>query len=317
MVSIFTSAIAPVVAIAAVGFLLGRVRGLNVDPLNTVVVYVFAPALVFHSLLTTDIGGETLLSLGVAIVCFFVAMTLLVEVVVRVVGIDEPLRSASVLTSVYPNCGNYGIPLSAFAFGDVGRATAVLYLAVQSLIIYTHGVFVAARSGGDVGRSALRQVFTIPLVYAVALAILVRAVGLTPPDGGTLLSTLELVGNAAIPLMLVMLGSQLVGVDVRSSLGIVSLSTGLKLLVAPIVAIGVAIGLQTVGLGVDGTVGAVFVLESATPAAVTPLILLVEFGDEDAETAAEFASSVVLVSTLLSVVTVTVLVSVLQSGTLL
>ena len=317
LASIFVSAIAPVVAIAAVGFLLGRTQGLDVDPLNTVVVYFLAPALVFHSLLTTDIRGGTLLSLGLGVVAFFLAMIFLVEAVVRLAGVEEPLLSAAVLTSVYPNCGNYGIPLSAFAFGAVGRSTAVLFLAAQSVIIYTHGVYIAARSGGDVGATAAKRVFTIPLVYAVVVAIVVRFAGVAPPDDGTLMTTLELVGNAAIPLMLVMLGSQLVGTDVRSAFGVVSLATGLKLLVAPVVAVGVALGLGTVGLNLDGTVGAVFVLECATPAAVTPLILLVEFGEVDASRASEFASSVVLVSTLLSVVTVTALVSLLQNGLLL
>lgn len=317
LVSIFSSAIAPVVAIAAVGFALGRVRGLDVGPLNTVVVYVLAPALVFHSLLTTDIGGGTIATLAAAVVVFFVVMVVVTELVVRAAGVDEPLLSASVLTSVYPNCGNYGIPLSAFAFGAVGRSTAVLFLAAQSVIIYTHGVYVAARSGGQRGGTAVGQVFSIPLVYAVVVAIGLRTVGIVPPAGGTLMSTLGLVGNAAIPLMLVMLGIQLVGTDVRSALGVVSLSTGLKLLVAPVVAVGVVLGLGTVGLDLDSTVGAVFVLECATPAAVTPLILLVEFGDGESGVASEFASSVVLVSTLLSVVTVTVLVSLLQSGTLL
>lgn len=312
LASIFVSAIAPVVAIAGVGFLLGRTRGLDVDPLNTVVVYFLAPALVVHSLLTTDIGGRTVLLLGAGVVLFFLVMILLVEAVVRLVGVEEPLLSATVLTSVYPNCGNYGIPLSAFAFGAVGRSTAVLFLAAQSVVVYTHGVYVAARSGGDVGGTAVKRVFTIPLVYAVVVAIAVRSLGVAPPDDGTLMTTLELVGNAAIPLMLVMLGSQLVGTDVRSAVGVVSLATALKLLVAPVVAVGVALA-----LGIDGTVGAVFVLECATPAAVTPLILLVEFGEMDAGRASEFASSVVLVSTLLSVVTITALVSLLQNGLVL
>jgi hypothetical protein len=308
LLSIFGSAIAPVVAIAAVGYGLGRTRGLDVDPLNTVVVYVFAPALVVHSLLTAEFAADTIVALTVAVVALVGAMTLLAEGAVRAFGVDEPLASATVLTGVYPNSGNYGIPLSAFAFGAEGRAAAVLFLAVQSVLVYTHGVYIAARSGGDAGASAARRVFTIPLVYAVVVALLVRWAGLVPPADGTLMETLGLVGDAAIPLMLVMLGSQLVGTEVRGALGAVSLATALKLLVAPLVAAGIALL-----VGVEGVVGAVFVLEAATPAAVTPLILLVEFGEEDAD-AAEFASSVVLVTTLASVVTVTAVVSLLRGG---
>jgi predicted permease len=63
LLSIFGTAILPIVTIAAAGFVLGRLRDVDADPLNTVTVYVLAPALVFHSLATTDLAGETLLSI--------------------------------------------------------------------------------------------------------------------------------------------------------------------------------------------------------------------------------------------------------------
>lgn len=313
LAGIFASAVAPIVAIGAVGYLLGWTRGLDVDPLNTVLVYVLVPALVFHSLATTTIDSRTILKVFAGVTAFVVVMTLLAEVAGRAAGVEEPLLSALVLESVYPNSGNLGIPLSAFAFGAVGRSTAVLFLAAQSVLIYTHGVYVAARTDAGSRLAGVRRVFAIPLVYAVVVAVGLRWLGVLPPADSNAMETLRLVGDSSIPLMLIMLGSQLVGTDVRAALGPVSLVNVLKLLVAP------AVGLVVVlALGVENTtVARVFVLECATPAAITPLILVLEFGGDGEPTdlsASEFVSTTVLTSTLASMVTLTLLIAVLRSG---
>ncbi len=50
LVSVFVSAILPTLSLAVVGYVLGTVRDVGVDQLNTVTIYVFVPALIFHSL---------------------------------------------------------------------------------------------------------------------------------------------------------------------------------------------------------------------------------------------------------------------------
>ncbi|WP_254546057.1 AEC family transporter [Halomarina pelagica] len=314
LVSIFTSAIAPIIAIGAVGYVLGRTRNLDVDPLNTVVVYVFAPALVFHSLATTTLDAATVTKLVVGVTAFVLVMIALAAAVGRFAADGEPLFSAFVLTSAFANCGNFGIPLSTFAFGAVGRSTAVLFTAVQSVIMYTVGVYIASRSGGGNPLRGVRHVFAIPLVYAVVAAVGLRWLGVLPPPDGSAMRTLKLVGDSAIPLMLVMLGSELTGTDVRAALGSVSAVNVLKLVVAPAVAVVVVLALDPA----NSTAAKVFVLECATPVAITPLILLVEFGPEtEGLSGGEFVSAAVLTSTLLSVVTLTALIALLQSGVLL
>jgi len=108
-------------------------------------------------------------------------MTLLAEGIGRTLGESEPLLGALVLVSVFPNAGNYGIPISEFAFGPTGRATAVVYLVAQAVAMYTLGVYVAARGEDGDWREGVRSVFTIPLIYALLAALLARWVGLLPP----------------------------------------------------------------------------------------------------------------------------------------
>jgi predicted permease len=70
MLSIFATAILPVVAVAAASFAPGRLKGADPDALNTITVYVLAPALVVHGLATSSPAGDTILSVVLAVVLF-------------------------------------------------------------------------------------------------------------------------------------------------------------------------------------------------------------------------------------------------------
>jgi hypothetical protein len=219
------------------------------------------------------------------------------------------------LAAAFPNSGFVGIPLSTFAFGDLGRTTAVLYLTVQNLVVYTLGVYVASR-GTDRGvHEAVVEVFRLPLLYAVALGVLVRVLDVVPPVDGSLMETVGLVGDAAVPVMLLVLGLQLA----ETELGAVSRSiapTVLKLGAAPLVGIGLALA-----LGFENPVVArVFVLECATPAAVIPLALTIEYADDaatDGFTAPEYLSTAIFTTTVVGVFVLTGLLAVLQTGRVL
>ena len=313
LLAIFASAILPIVALAGVGFLLGRTKPIDPGPLNTVVVYVLAPALVFHSLATTDLGGGTLARVVAGVTVYTVVMILVAEGVGRLFGRTDPLLSALVLVSAFPNSGNYGIPVSEFAFGATGRSTAVLYLATQSVLVYTVGVYVASRGGGASGFAGVKRAFKIPLVYAVLAALAARWLGVVPPDTTTAMATLKLVGDASIPVMLLILGIQLARTDYGAALRQAGTANVLKMVVAPVVGIGVALA---VGFE-DPTVAKVFALECAMPAAVTPLILVAEFaGGEQVGgvDVAEYVSTVVLTTTLVSVPLLTVFIALLDAG---
>ncbi|WP_284014317.1 AEC family transporter [Halobaculum litoreum] len=313
LLDIFAGAVLPIVAVAAVGFVLGRTSDVDTDPLNTVVVYVLAPALVLHSLATADFSGETIAKMTVAVTAYIVGMVVVAEGVGRLLGESEPRLSALVLAATFPNCGNYGIPLSDFAFPGGGRAAAVLYLAIQAVLIYTVGVYVASRAGGGGGLQGVRRVLRIPLVWAVPAALGARALGLVPAADATAMQTLQLVGDSSIPVMLLILGLQLARTDYGAALSQAAVPSVLKMVVAPAVAVAVALA---VGFG-DATVARVFVLESAMPAAVTPVILVGEFADDldvGGVSVPEYVSTVILVTTLASIPMLTALIALLESG---
>ncbi|XGI83388.1 AEC family transporter [Halorutilales archaeon Cl-col2-1] len=313
LVSAFTTAIAPILGITGVGYLLGTRFDIEVESVNTVALYFFVPALVFHSLVTTDLGGRAVASLSVGVVAYVFAMMTLGFGASKILGEPRSIASVVVLSSAFPNSGFIGVPLSEFAFGEVGRTTAVLFLTVQNLLVYTLGVYVASSGTADT-RESLIEILRLPLIYAVVAAVVVRYLGVLPSD--SVMETVRLVGDASIPLMLTVLGVQLVDVDLgRTSPSRIALPTALKLLVAPAVGLVIALG---VGFE-DSRVADVFVLESATPAAIIPLALTIAYsdsGETDGVSLSEYMSTVILVTTVGSIVTLTLIIAFLKSGLL-
>ena len=310
LVAALTEAILPVLSIAGVGFLLGRVRDVPVDAIATVTIYVLLPALVFHSLVTTPIGERTAFLLGSGVIVYTLGMLALAGGVGSILGESGATYGGLLLSSSFPNSGNYGIPLAAFAFGAVGRSTAVLYIAFQSVLMYTVGVSIASRGSSTSMKTAVLEIFRLPLIYAVVAAPIVRLLDLVPAEGTPTMEVLRLTGDAAIPVMLLLLGIQLANTTYGSAVRRTTPAVILKLAVSPVLAIGVALA-----LGLDGDIGRVFVLACAMPVAVTPLLLTIKYdaGDE-ALTGPEYVSTAILLSTIGSVGTLTVLLAALQSG---
>lgn len=312
--SIFATAILPVIAVAAAGYLLGRFEGVDPSALNTVTVYVLAPALVVHSFATTPFPASTLVRVTVAVVAFSAVMLLLSEGFGRLRGQTEPLLGAFVLVAAFPNVGNFGIPLSEFAFGPSGRSTAILVTALQGVLLYTVGVYIAARGGDGSPLSSMKRVFSIPLIYAVVGTLAARWLGVVPAQSTAAMQTIQMLGNASIPVMLLILGIRLSNVDASETMARVGVASGVKLLAAPLVGLAIALALGFENAAVART----FVLLTAGPTAVTPVILVGAFGgDNDGSAASQFVSTSVSVTTLASVVTVTLLVAALQSGLVL
>lgn len=294
ILDVFTSAVAPPLAIAAAGYLLGRWRETDVEPLSTVTIYLLLPALVFHSLVTMPIGGDTAALLVTAMVGFTAAMAVLTGAVGRATGETGTVLTGATLAAAVPNVGNFGIPVATFAFGEVGRTTAVVFVLVQNVLLYTLGVYVLSRGGeSDSRAAAIKRVLTLPVTYAVIAAGLALAFDLVP-RGGSTVRTIEMVGNASIPLFLIILGIQIADMAPGRTVKRVVPIVGLKLLVAPVVAAVVAL---FVGIA-DLEAGRAFVVLAAGPAAVTPLVLTIEFADESGDelSAADYVGTVILLT---------------------
>ena len=102
--------------------------------------------------------------------------------------------------------------------------------------------------------------------------------------------------------MILVLGMQLERAGRITRVPLVALATGLKLVVAPVIGLGLA-----ALLGLTGASRQAGISQAGTPAAVLMTILALEYSVEPS-----FVTNVVFVSTLLSPVTLTVIIALLK-----
>jgi hypothetical protein len=259
---------------------------------------------VFSALINSGLSGAEFSELFLFTVALVAVMGTLAFLVGRFLRFPRPLLIALMLTVMFANSGNFGLTLVELRYGGAGLARGIVYYVTSTILVYTVGVFLATLRTAPDWRLALRRLTRIPAVYATGAAIVVFTTGLQLP--GPLLRGIEIAGGGAIPVMLIILGANLADLggwaDVVSSLRLALPGSLLRLLVAPLVGLGL-----TVLLGIEGQGRAVAVIDAALPTAVITTILATEF---DVEPAA--VTGMVVLSTLLSPLTVSFVISALN-----
>ncbi|MBY5972403.1 AEC family transporter [Ferrimonas balearica] len=271
---------APVFLLAAIGFTWVRMGfDYQIDFVTRLAMTLSVPCLIFTALMKTEIDPAALTALSLAAVAAYAALTAVTALAIW--GLKLEMRSY-LSPLIFGNTGNLGLPLALFAFGEAGLSYAVVVFAVMAVWNFTFGVWIVS-GGGSVVR-ALKE----PLLWATILGGIFLSQGWQTPL--FLTNTLELVGQLAIPLMLITLGVAVA----RLRPGSIRLASGLSVLkVVLCVAIAWVTGRA---FGLDDVAFAVLVLQISTPVAVTSYLLAVKYGaDSDA------VAGLVVVSTLLSV----------------
>jgi predicted permease len=260
-----------------------------------------SPCLVFTLLVTSTMSGADFGRMALFCVLLTGAMGLVARLVAWPLGLDRQTLSSFLLVVMFSNSGNYALPVVLFAFGREALAFSSVYFVTSAMVVYTVGVFVAA-SGGRSVRRALTGILRVPAVYAVAAAGVLVAAHVDPPVA--VMRPIGLLSDAAVPMMILVLGMQLERAALPERPLAVALAVALSLLVGPLIGTGLS-GV----LGLSGAARQAAIVGAAMPAAVITTVLALEF-DLDPR----FATSAVFVSTLLSPFTLVALIAYLQRG---
>lgn len=275
--------VAPVFLLALVGFVwVKRGYEYRVQFVTQMAMTLSVPCLVFVALMKADIDRNALAAIFLASCFAYLAITLVFAILVKALRLDVRTFLAPL---TFGNTGNLGLPVALFAFGEIGLSYAIVIFAVMAVYSFSAGVWLV--SGGG----SLVKIIKEPLVSATILGALFLYQGWQTPVWLT--NTLELIGQMAIPLMLITLGVALARLKANSFRRAFGLSL-FKVIICSGIAwiIGTYFELEPVAL-------AVLVMQIATPVAVTSYLLAEKYGADAGEVA-----GLVVVSTLLSVITI-------------
>ncbi|MBI4559490.1 MAG: AEC family transporter [Candidatus Hydrogenedentes bacterium] len=283
------AAIGPVFVVTAAGYLLRRYVVLDVKTLSALNIYLFIPALVFASLSQQTIAWALFGKYAAGVILMLLATGVVLELLARFRGMGQARHSAFLMT-MFPNLGNFGLPVCKFAFGETGLTLAVVVMVCGSFLQNSVGIYFAQRSRHGI-RQALLKVLGFPMIYAFAAALLSQQMSWRLPE--FLFRGVEITSEAAIPVQLMILGIQLAETRLQKDVDIF-LACFVRLVLGPIFAAVIA----TLA-GMEGLSAGVFILQMSGPVAVGMAVYGIHF-----EVSPGFLANVVAWTFLLSLLSV-------------
>lgn len=295
---VFVNNLLPILLAAGTGFALGRTLHPDIKTASRLAFYIFSPCLIFVSLVRAGIAGSEFGRLAIFTITVSAVVGLLSFLCGHLLGLGRQLLASLVVASVLSNSGNYGLAANRFAFGQEALARALVCFVFGTVVTYTAGIVIASM-GKSSAPQAFRKLLMVPAFYALVAAAVFRNAGWQLPM--FLDRSVTLLSEAAIPLMLVILGLQIAQSRgwPRSRARLIVAATLLQLVATPLVALFVAHW-----IGLSGPARQAAVLQTSMPAAVVTTVLAVEY-DLDAP----LVTGTVVFTTLLSPLTLTPIIA--------
>ena len=289
--------IAGVLGYVALGVVLRVTKLLSPEdakPLNTLLIYVALPALVFVTVQTAEVGWG-LAAIPALAWALAIAGVVLAWGLARWMGLAGATAGAFILTAAFGNTGYIGYPLASALLGDAGLLRAIFYdIFGNTAAVVTIGALVASRFGGhDLKVNPLREIVTFPPFIALALALALKSVAVPVP----VMDWLGVLGTLVVPLIMVSVGLSLKPAKLREHLPAASLIAAVKLVVLPLLAWAAG----SVLLPDDASLR-VLVLEAGVPTMMLTLVIGMRFKLDT-----DLIASAIVVTALASIVTVPLL----------
>lgn len=186
----------PVIVVTATGYIFGKkqTKSPSMEFINYVNVHLFCPSLIFSSLISNPVdlsSGWALIAAGILII----VLPGLLLYFVKFQGIKKP---AFLVVGMFRNTGNIGIPLMMLAYGREMMGDIVLLFVISNSLHFSLGLFLLSNN------SNRWMWLKNPNIWAAALGIsLAPHIEYIP---GFMQTSLEMLGQVSIPLMLFSLG---------------------------------------------------------------------------------------------------------------
>ncbi|MBR2916952.1 MAG: AEC family transporter [Oscillospiraceae bacterium] len=199
---------------------------------------------------------------------------------------------------VFSNCGFMGIPLIQAVVGDIGVFYASTYVAVFNLFTWTYGVSIMK---GKMSLKDIIKVLTSAPIISIVVGILIFIFSVKLPL--VIAKPIEFISSLNTPLAMIVTGIYLARTDIKSALKNIRIFavSALRLIVVPAVMLIVFIF-----IGAENEIFTSLLIANmiatACPTASSTLMMSRMF-----ERNAEYASMIITVSTLFSILTIPVI----------
>lgn len=301
------SAIVPIFLIVGLGCVLTRAGVFQREHMSVLAAYVVKaalPALVFVNVHGRSLGEI----LNPTYLLVYALAGMIMVVLARVWSRSRsmpPQRAASMSLAVSgTNNGFVGAPLFLLLIPESAGLAIGMSMLVDNVVIIPLALILfeaASGRGAPLGRrisGIARSVLTHPLIIAIALALVMTGLGLDLP--GMLDDAIRLIAQSSSAVALLSIGGMLVGLQLRGQLLDLFATVIAKLLVMPVIALGLVLALPALGLPeLSPELAAAALLTCALPSMSIAAALAEQHGE------GEFGAAALLLSTVVSFPTLT------------
>lgn len=286
--------ILPVFLIFATGYVADKLLKFDIKSISSMSLYILLPLLTFNTFYRNEL---TIDYLYIFIFTFVLTGILLIITIIwgYFMGSSKEDVAAILLGTLFPNSGNYGTPVALFALGAVAFDYAIVLMVLHGFVISTVGIFIASFGSGATitVKEALINIFKIPVIHGAVAGVVFQLLHIRLDSG--IMDIIEMTGNAAIPVVMLILGMQLARItkesfDIKDVTAVVSI----RMIISPVVA-----ALLVLVMPVDDTMKMVFILLNAMPVAANSTMLAVQFNVKP-----NVVSFSTLITTLISIITI-------------
>ncbi len=295
-----------------------KIVGANgAEVFSSLVLYIAQPAMLFMSFQKIEYKAEIALNLLYVALLTILTHLLMVLVVSFIIKKDkdekkDKIKKVVKYASVFGNCGYMGLPFLQMLFSNAGnfQSEILIYggaiISVFNIMSWSIGVFMVS---GDKKEVSLKKMVLNPNIIAIALGLTlfltVRKPFIYNILDGKIANSINLIADMVTPLSMIVIGIKLANINFKQLFTNlwVYYSCFLKLIVMSLISM-----LVVSFLPVSTIVKYAVFFTMSMPSATSTAMFAIKFNADG-----EFASIVVLLSTVLSIITIPIMFLVISN----
>ena len=288
--------------IVIVGYVAGKLGYLGGDfdrQLSRLVINITCPALILSSSMTGELPDRRfILPLLLISIVTYIILTGAAFLLPRYMTKRKEDRGAIGFALMFGNVGFMGYPVVASIFGHEAVFYAAVLNVVNTFTVFTIGTILITGSSNIEGKRFEKKVLYSTPMLAAYLTMLIVALEINNIPG-FICQSLTMIGNITVPAALLIIGSSMSQLPIRSLLGntTVYLTTALRLALLPL-----AVYYLTTLMGFTQLVVNINTVVIAIPVATNGTILCLKYGKDTT-----LMAEVTFITTLLSMISIPLL----------
>lgn len=281
-----------------IGYILNRkgiVKEKDTKVLSDIIVTVFVPALVFHSMLETY--TKEMLFNSYTIILFSILMSFISFLIALIAirsfkDIKKDKRDIFILSCILSNTVFIGLPVVVSLYGDQASGLVFIFDIGAFMILWSFGIYLVNKQAGVNIKEMFKQLINMPFIIFIITGLLI-ILEIKPPH--IIMEVADMLGRGTIPLSMLLIGMNVAVLEfdykkIDYNIMIIVL---IRLILVPVIMI-----LIMLPFDISLLFKKVIIIESALPTMLTTAILARKYNKEY-----QYATTAVFLTTTLCIMT--------------